>query len=141
MKTHRYRKDLTSYHFEIRHKFVKGFNRLYQQGRVKFFEMNTIPDGMGFPEWHRPVPNEFIYAGLSDRKADILVLTNNYFRKICDYIYTPKVIVVRVLFEFSALVIFDIDGEIIHHRFPYRTNQCLGIERKLFKHSLKSDSK
>lgn len=138
MKTFRYRKDLTSYHFEVKHKFLKGYNRLYSLGRIKYY-VGDLPVGYAFPEWHRPAAGVYEYAGLSSRTAEIVIIRNTDFRKICDYIYTHKQTVVRVLFEFSALAISAADGDIIHHRFPCRTIQCLGIERKLFKHSLKSD--
>jgi hypothetical protein len=98
-----------------------------------------LPEGFGFPQWSRPAAGVYEYAGLGDRRAEIVIISNTDFRKVCDYIYTPKQIVTGVLFEFSALAISGIDGDTISHRFPYRTNQCLGIERKLFKHSLKSD--
>jgi hypothetical protein len=138
MKTLRYRKDLTSYHFEIKHKFLKGFNRLYSQRRIKY-HIDGLPVGYSFPEWSRPAAGVYEYAGLSNRTAEIVIISNTDFRKVCDYIYTHKQTVVRVLFEFSALAISGADGDIIRHRFLCRTNQCLGIERKLFKHSFKSD--
>ena len=138
MKVFRYRKDLTSYHFEVKHKFLKGFNRLHSQNRIEY-HIGSMPDGFGFPEWYRPAAGVYEYAGLSSRTADIVIISNTDLRKICDYIYTHKRTVVRVLFEFSALAISAAEGDIIRHRFPCRTKQCLGIERKLFKHSLKSD--
>ena len=82
MKTYRYRKDLTSYHFEIKHKFVKGVIRLQQQGRISVLEMKEIPEDMGFPQWYRPMPGEFTFAGLSGRKAEIVVLTNCNIERI-----------------------------------------------------------
>jgi hypothetical protein len=138
MKTFRYRKDLTSYHFEVKHKFLKGFNRLYSQGRIRY-HIGDLPVGYSFSEWYRPAAGVYEYAGLSSRTAEIVIISNTDFRKTCDYIYTHKQTVVRVLFEFSALAISAAGTDIINHRFPYRTIQCLGIERKLFKHSLKSD--
>jgi hypothetical protein len=100
-KPMRYRKDLTEAHFKVQHDFRKGLRKL----AVEPLYHGDIFDYLFFPVWERFAPGQFRFLTLQHREAVITVLSNKDIKRVCNYIYTDKQIVLNVFFDLVGLAV------------------------------------
>lgn len=123
-KPYRYRRDLTEDHFSIRHDFRKAYKKL----AISAVYTGPIFRSLYLPLWERYAPGQFRLLKTEFRESNITVIKNTDVKKICNYINTDKVIVLRVFFDFAALPVLSAEpiknDYTFNARFRYENINC-----------------
>lgn len=130
-KTYRYRRDLTAYHFALRHDFRKGLKKIMP---VPLY-IGDMPDYLFLPHWKKSAPGQYSFLKLKYRTEQITIYSNRDVKRVCNYIRQEKTDILDCLFDMTALCVLGVymEGEETKYisRFRFENTSCYGFVTRL----------